>query len=507
MVFELTAGAALDAIRDWASGDNKSATFIIKATSESGTGDNYLDIYSEDNTSVPEYCPRLEITYKSGLDLGHRVLRDKGFQIQAVVHGSTDFNTVRWEESNFTAIDWQQNRAGIDVAEDCGLNWKVQGGDVTELPPSDVNAGQEKVPYKHRIAYEVAHEPNILNAAEINDLAAKYAVVRDIYPGVPLFTTLDPTNFGLDDPYTDAQITNFINTVKPDFLIYDDYTFSAAGSPPPPHHLSHFRTLDQFRDVAIIAGIPYGTYMQTWLNDGSTECRVPSESDIRFDLFSALVYGYKMLDNYIYDGWGSESPIKPVLFEDDLGTENPTVIFDYVAAANTEVKNLGRTLVYLKNTDVRFITSGTLPDRTVAWQSGACDPYITSITVTSADPDDDVVIGYFKPMLESDDGSADSNQIYFMAVNCRHAYNQTAPQATQTIRVDFNFSGTSITQLQRLNRWNGNIEPISTSGSYNDLGYESLGGSSYRLTLQLKGGSGELFKFNTGAPFVIGPLR
>jgi hypothetical protein len=92
-----------------------------------------------------------------------------------------------------------------------------------------------------------------------------------------------------------------------------------------------------------------------------------------------------------------------------------------------------------------------------------------------------------------------------MVVNCRHAYNQTAPQAVQTIRIDLNFSGTSITQLQRLNRWYGNIETISTSGSYNDLGYVSLGGTSYRLELQLKGGSGELFKFNTGAPFVIGP--
>jgi hypothetical protein len=44
-----------------------------------------------------------------------------------------------------------------------------------------------------------------------------------------------------------------------------------------------------------------------------------------------------------------------------------------------------------------------------------------------------------------------------------------------------------------------------TTGGIELVPLQALGGSNYRLQLTLDGGTGDLFKFNTGAPFVPEP--
>lgn len=75
MTFDLT-GGALDVVKDWLSGLNSEGTLILKTQSESGTGNNYIDFYSE-NYATASYRPILEITYnepviqiQNGLEVG-----------------------------------------------------------------------------------------------------------------------------------------------------------------------------------------------------------------------------------------------------------------------------------------------------------------------------------------------------------------------------------------------------------------------------------------------------
>lgn len=63
----------------------------------------------------------------------------------------------------------------------------------------------------------------------------------------------------------------------------------------------------------------------------------------------------------------------------------------------------------------------------------------------------------------------------------------------QNVHLTFNFAGTRINSLQRLNRSTGIVEVVPLV---------SDGGSSYHLDLVLSGGSGDMLKFNTGAPFL-----
>ena len=59
MAFDLT-GAALDVVKNWVSGGDTTDAFVLKAAAESGTGDAYFDMYSEDRGYSH---PILEISY------------------------------------------------------------------------------------------------------------------------------------------------------------------------------------------------------------------------------------------------------------------------------------------------------------------------------------------------------------------------------------------------------------------------------------------------------------
>ena len=65
----------------------------------------------------------------------------------------------------------------------------------------------------------------------------------------------------------------------------------------------------------------------------------------------------------------------------------------------------------------------------------------------------------------------------------------------QQIRVDFDFTSSGIDSLQRLNRLTGEVETVALIHD---------GGTKYHLDLELDGGTGDLFKFDDGQPFIIG---
>ena len=62
MEFELT-GDALEAVKDWITGDNTSKGLLLKAETESGSGNNYLDFYSEQTSAGTSLKPKLIITH------------------------------------------------------------------------------------------------------------------------------------------------------------------------------------------------------------------------------------------------------------------------------------------------------------------------------------------------------------------------------------------------------------------------------------------------------------
>jgi hypothetical protein len=229
---------------------------------------------------------------------------------------------------------------------------------------------------------------------------------------------------------------------------------------------------------------------------------------MRLNQFAAWTFGFKYVDLFVYMTPERAPEYQSVLFN-GMGDTSPTTEFYQMAETNRQSRNLGPALIRLISTDVRMImgktSSGAVNATPIGITAGLvnADSYMTGIIVTNIGSKNngqpgDVIVGFFKPLHETFDGSNYTDQKYFMITNGLSDPNGTAAQTRQQIRVDFNFGTSGITSLQRVRR---------SDGKYEKVNLISDGGSLYHLDLTLDGGTGDLFKYNTGAPIVGAPKK
>jgi hypothetical protein len=224
---------------------------------------------------------------------------------------------------------------------------------------------------------------------------------------------------------------------------------------------------------------------------------------MRLNQFSAWTFGFKYVDLFVYMTPERAPEFQSLLFT-GMGDTSPTAEFYQMAETNRQSRNLGPALVRLLSTDLRMImgrnSSGVVnstPTGVTAGLTGA-DPYLTGITVTNNGSKNngqpgDVIVGFLKPLHETFDGSNYTNEKYFMITNGLSDSAGSAVETRQTLHITFNFGSSGINSLQRLSRNTGLVEVVPLV---------SDGGSLYHLDLVLDGGTGDLFKYNTGAVFV-----
>jgi hypothetical protein len=224
---------------------------------------------------------------------------------------------------------------------------------------------------------------------------------------------------------------------------------------------------------------------------------------MRLQTFAALTMGYTDLSCFTYNSGSS------TLFDSAaMGDNSPNTSYYQFKETARQARNLGPALTRLisKGSGTRFnagknATGGTnpLPLDWKTWAVGSeGDPYITSLSATNLGTRNggnrgDILIGYFNPLLESYDGPNFSNELYFMITNGLSDPTGLVAESRQQITVNFDFKTSGINSLLRLSRDTGQVEvvPLISDGT-----------SRYHLSLVLDGGTGDLFKFNDGSPFV-----
>jgi hypothetical protein len=225
---------------------------------------------------------------------------------------------------------------------------------------------------------------------------------------------------------------------------------------------------------------------------------------MRLNQFAAWTFGYTMVTAFTYNSSASS------LFKGP-GDRNPTPALRQIAQINRESRNLGPALVRLKNTDLRMImgerragakvVANDQPIDVQPWRFGENDPYIRGITAENLGPTNDrlrgdVLIGWFKPLQ----GEKDGDDTYFMITNGLCAP-PAAPQqgsaaaCRQRIILNLHFKDSGITRLLRRSRQTGKVEPVELTPVKNDPGR-------FLFRLDLAGGTGDLFKFDTASRFV-----
>jgi hypothetical protein len=315
-------------------------------------------------------------------------------------------------------------------------------------------------------------------------------------------------------------LSNFVESVKPDMLSFTSYPFRWQGAPYHNYYggsPTFFYSQVELYRKAGLAGltgdgsqpIPVSMFVQTFaqFDNTSVNHRKPTESEFRLQQFAAWASGMKMVSSFLYHNLPTE--LDSMFFEGtSAGNQTPTTQFYQYAELNRQSLNLGPALVRLVSTDFRMKmgshgttpVTNTLPTGVTAFDTTA-DPYLTSITATNLGTLNnglagDVLYGAFKPLDPSLVAAGCANDKYFMIVNGLTDGTGDAAACSQQIHLTFDFGTSGIDSLLRLSRATGLVE---------EVGLTYLGGSLYSLDLTLTGGTGDLFKYNTGSAFVPEP--
>ena len=141
--------------------------------------------------------------------------------------------------------------------------------------------------------------------------------------------------------------------------------------------------------------------------------------------------------------------------------------------------------------------TNTLPYGVSAFDA-TTDPYLTGVTATNLgtynnSQPGDVLYGAYKPLDSSLVAKGCENDKYFMIVNGLSDGVGDAADCAQLIQLTFDFGDSGIDSLLRLSRDTGLVEKIALT---------QVTGSLYTLDLTLDGGTGDLFKYNTGSAFI-----
>jgi len=325
-----------------------------------------------------------------------------------------------------------------------------------------------------RIGYQIGDEP------------ADYATLLSWQPGIQAVHDADPQallilNLMRDVGEYDRVVDTFVGWGG-DVVSYDDYD-RANGS---------YRSLARYRAAGLRNGVPYWRYLRSFSFAAGNDPPL-TESDLRWDAFSGLVYGYTGHSWFIYQIDPSNPDLVPALFASKGDFNSPkTASWSVVAQINAELVNLGRAVTQLTSTDVRYRASFgyTQPEGTQAWSAGAgADPYLIGVAAAPGNLLFEFLIGFFFD---------DADEHYAMVQNVRHNHGDwpTDSNDSGTARLSFDFGGAPVS-VQR----NGVQSLDKLTGNVVDVAFTSVQGDSATLDVQLAAGDVFLFKYATGAAF------
>jgi hypothetical protein len=424
------------------------------------------------------------------LDKGHRIIQERGLQLQGLVITYDLFHLDTFQAANYTTCNWLWDSYMPWLGAAPGIPWSRWASREADMPPN-----AQEAPYAaNLVAISLGDEQDLNDPVVRAATAQWYANVRDRYPNTILYCN----SWG--GQITNPNLDDFIRTSRPDMLSFDTYPFR-PGEPTGGSPTNFYGDLQRYRKFALGYGIPYGMYTQTF-HDSAT--RDPSESEMRLDYFAGLAFGYTYFNTFVYN-MGATS-----LFSGP-GDTNPKPAYSQLAEIQRRARNLGPAVTHLLSTDVRFINgkhrdassgatvSNPTPVDVLNWQFAVNDPYLRGWVITNVGTKNDglpgdVWLSWFKPLEEAYDGPTCNGEIYMMVVNGLTAPDGSAADCRQEIRLNFLFSS-GFGGVQRLNHDTGRLELLDAPIIPNS-------GGRRQLTLLLDGGTGDLFKFKTGAPFV-----
>ena len=465
----------------------------LAITCDTVGGDSGKCYYASTENSLSGDGPTLKVFTQQVADFGEQWVRSHDFTITGWVIDATkvgDTNKLNAYSAmglNTLLTMWP---TAVENAKDNDFFWHLHFDQGPAIDWSNWTVGDnEQIGYVESLSTPdsdggcyIKDEPSTDQLEGIGRFASWLRVNRPnwlIYVNTPsgFFSHFD------GEPY----LTEVMEIVKPDVLVYDVYPF--VDEPSAIHYGETaidklFQNMMIIRNKAKEYNVPYFGYIQStqidpYGDEGSDYNfgpYLPSESELRMGIFAHLTAGYKGIYYFTYDADGGV--VEAALTMPDC---TPSTLGNYAAIANSEAQILGNKLVKLTSDSVYFVPgrtnsiTHTAPSQLTNWSSGAGNGLITNVTVGSGQDGNykDGLIGFFTDKI---------NNKYFMLTNLYHRPWLNSSSAALNFVVTFD---SSVNQIWRLNRQTGLSEAITLVN--------------HQLNLSLPGGTGDLFSFSATA--------
>jgi hypothetical protein len=445
------------------------------------------------------------VTAADSVSHGRQVLLDRGLQLSAwtftpdqVAVGPGFTNVAQFLNANFTTVNFFQSAytpLTVDAfQQQATVPW--QWGRLSSPDLNPVLTPQE-LPYLGNFTSLSYGDELPQTQATLDAEKAAFAQWNANYPDALAFTNFYGGGLGGSPQMNASTLKSYMDYTHPDILSFDNYPGFAFTTS---QRNGWYSTMQLYRTTALAgydgtgtSPIPYQQYLDLYRS--SYSAALPSESFVRLEQFASWAFGFTMTTAFVYNKPNDPS-VYPVLFS-STGDTAPTAVLGYVAESNRESRNLGPALVRLVSTDIRMIPgSGHSVSGTgiTAWSPSANggDNYITAITPTltqggaNSASYNDILVGYFKPLLADNSDYPFANGTHFMIVN--GASQGTAAASAQWYHITFNFGTSGFNALEMLDRDTGLVDVLHLT---------HLSGSLYSLDINLPGGTGDLFRFYT----------
>jgi hypothetical protein len=323
-----------------------------------------------------------------------------------------------------------------------------------------------------RIGYQIGDEPQ--DQASLNEIIAGAALVKAADPDGLRIINLNNSDAAK------ALRVSAISAADFDVLSYDHYTWQTSA----------MNGLMATREAAKSVGKPYWRYQASF--HYKSDSPSATAEDMRWDALAGAVFGFTGNTWFLYSVEANNPDLSPLLFTvggDYAATKKP--LYQAAASINLELANIGRSLVLLESTDVRYVASIALlrPSSVAAWQKGAGnDPYLSKVSLGGAH---DLLVGHFKD---------DCGEPYVMVQNQAHP-GGTIPNNSvigAKFTLEFDFAGATDTALDKtavlaLDSITGNVAPRVLWPT---------GATTGKLDLDLAPGAVFFFKYKNARPFV-----
>lgn len=405
------------------------------------------------------------------LSRGTLWVRSHPFTINALTEFPVDVK--KYKDVGFTSVMAYITKANPTYIEpmigNTGLDWHWFCGSANMSDYPWVLQAVQDLRAKHpgNIGFSMGDEST---SKDYPRLAKLLEDVRKLAPDAIVYHPVISMDGAACDPAAysgsyDKYLDDAVNILKPDVLMVDPYPFYRGATAS-----NYLENLAAVRQKAIKAKIPYWIWAQSHGMSPAGPFQEPSESEMRFQAYAALAYGYTGISYWTY-----ASAYKPYTNAMLDGDGQPTHMYKTAVTLVPELKQLGERLKCLTSTGVYYEPGRVMinnqpaypmPAGTVRWDP-KCESSIKNLK--APDGSRGFLLGLFR---------SDSGDDYFMIVNANHAAGKDAASTAQTVSIRFR---DDVSVLNRIDRQTGQRTPV-------ELHEHTLENYS------LPGGTGDLFQ-------------